>query len=126
MPIQHRNVYVGLPYSSYDHFNIFDMRDVECEVEFCFKKESIYRLAAALQVPGTFKCQNGVVIYTIEGLCVLLKRFAFHAGMLILYLVVVGLYPSSTWLNILLYTTFLKGLATCTPGLNSLGYLKSV
>ena len=77
MPIHHRNLHVGLPYSTYDRFNICDMRDGECEVEFRFKKEDIFRLAAVLQLPDKFKCQNGVVVYPIESLCVLLKRFAY-------------------------------------------------
>ena len=45
-----RNLHVGLPYSSYDRFQIFGMREDECEVEFLFKKEDIVRLAAALQL----------------------------------------------------------------------------
>ena len=77
MPIHHRNLHAGLPYSTYDRFNIFDMRDDECEVEFRFKKEDIFRLAAVLQLPDKFKCQNGVVVYPIESLFVLLKRFAY-------------------------------------------------
>ena len=77
MPIHRRNLHVGLPYSSYDRFDIFDMREDECEVEFRFKKEDIFRLAAALQLPNTFKCQNGVVVDNVEGLCIALKRFAY-------------------------------------------------
>ena len=46
-------------------------------MEFRFKKEDIFRLAAVLQLPDKFKCQNGVVVYPIESLCVLLKRFAY-------------------------------------------------
>ena len=42
-----------------------------------FQKGDIFRLAAALQLPETIKCQNGVVADTIEGLCMLLKRFAY-------------------------------------------------
>ena len=71
IPIHNGNVHVGMPYSSYDRLNIFDMRDNECEVEFRFKKEDIFRLAAALQLPDKFKCQNGVVVCPIESLCVL-------------------------------------------------------
>ena len=76
MPIHRRNLHVGLTYSSYDRFDIFGMRDDECEVEFRFKKEDIFRLAAALQLPNTFKCQNGVVVDDVEALCIALKRFA--------------------------------------------------
>ena len=38
MPFHRRNLHVGLPYSSYDRFNIFDMREDECEEEFRFKR----------------------------------------------------------------------------------------
>ena len=77
MPIHRRNLHVCLPYSSYDRFDIFDMGEDECEVEFRFKKEDIFRLAAALQLPNTFKCQNGVVVDNVECLCIALKRFAY-------------------------------------------------
>ena len=43
-----RNLHAGLPYFKYEPFNIFEMREDECEVEFRFKKEDIFRLAAAL------------------------------------------------------------------------------
>ena len=42
MPIHRRNLYVGLPYSSYDRFDIFGVREDECEVEFRFKKERLF------------------------------------------------------------------------------------
>ena len=77
MPIHSRNLHVGLPYSSYDRFDLVGMRDDECEVEFRFKKEDIFRLAAALPLPNTFKCQNGVVVDDVEALCIALKRFAY-------------------------------------------------
>ena len=69
MPIHRRNLHVGLPYSSY--------AGDECEVEFSFTKEDIFRLAAALQLPNTFKCQNGVVVDDVEALCIALKRFPY-------------------------------------------------
>ena len=36
----------GLPHFLYYSFNIFQLQDDECEVEFSFKKEDIFRLAA--------------------------------------------------------------------------------
>ena len=54
------------------------MREDECEVEFRFKKEDIFRLAAALRRPETWKCQNGLVVDTFEGLCIALKRYTIH------------------------------------------------
>ena len=77
MPNQRRNLHCGLPYYQYNVFTIFQMQEDECEVEFRFRKGDIFRLAAALQIPATIKCQNGVVADTIEGLCMLLKRFAY-------------------------------------------------
>ena len=71
------NLHTGLPYFKYDRFNIFEMREDECEVEFRFKKGDIFRLAAALHLPEVFRCQNGVVVDTVEGLCIALKRFAY-------------------------------------------------
>ena len=53
------------------------MREDECEVEFRFKKGDIFRLAAALHLPEVFRCQNGVVVDTVEGLCIAVKRFAY-------------------------------------------------
>ena len=71
------NLHTGLPYFKHDRFNIFEMREDEYEVEFRFKKGDIFRLAAALHLPGVFRCQNGVVVGTVEGLCIALKRFAY-------------------------------------------------
>ena len=77
MPNNRRNLHCCLPYYRYDRFNIFQMGEDECEVEFRFKKDDIFRLAAALRIPETIKCQNGVIVDTVEGLCILLKRFAY-------------------------------------------------
>ena len=44
---RHRNLHGGLPYYKYERFNLEGLRDDECEVEFRFKKQDIYRLAAA-------------------------------------------------------------------------------
>ena len=72
-----RNLHAGLPYLKYEPFYFFEMREEECEVEFRFKKEDIFRLAAALRLPEIWKCQKGVVVDTVEGLCIALKRFAY-------------------------------------------------
>ena len=70
------NLHTGLPYFKYDRFNIFELREDECEVEFCFKKDDIFRLAAALHLPEVFRCQNCVLVDTVEGLCIV-TRFAY-------------------------------------------------
>lgn len=74
---QHRNLHVGLPYWKYDRFNLNALREDECEVELRFKKPDIYRLAAALRLPEVFKCSNGVVVESVEALCICLKRFSY-------------------------------------------------
>ena len=77
MPNQRRNMHCGLPYYQYTVFTIFQMQEDDWEVEFRFRNWDTVKLAAALQLPETIKCQNGVVADTIEGLCMLLKRFAY-------------------------------------------------
>ena len=70
----HRNLHGGLPYYKYGRFNLEVLHDDECEVEFRFRKQDIYRLAAALHLPETFKCLNEVLVESIEALCTCLKR----------------------------------------------------
>ena len=80
----HRNLHGGLPYYKYGRFNLEELRNDECEVEFRFRKQDIYRLAAALHLPETFKCPNGVLVESIEALCICLKRYTYpcrYAGL---------------------------------------------
>ena len=72
-----KNLHVGPPYFKYQRYNVFEMREDEFEVEFRFKKDDIFRLAAVLRLPEILKCQNGVVVDEIEALCIALKRFAY-------------------------------------------------
>ena len=74
---RHRNLHGGLPYYKYERFSLQELRDDECEVEFRFKKQDIYRLSAALHLPDIFRCSNGVVADHIEALCMCLKRFTY-------------------------------------------------
>ena len=74
---RHRNLHGGLPYYKYERFSLQELRDDECEVEFWFKKQDIYRLSAALHLPDIFRCSNGVVADHIEALCMCLKRFTY-------------------------------------------------
>ena len=73
----HRNLHRGLPYYKYERFSLQELRDDECEVEFRFNKQDIYRLSAALHLPDIFRCSNGVVADHIEALCMCLKRFTY-------------------------------------------------
>ena len=54
----HRTLHVDPTYSSYDRFDIFGMQEDGWGVELRVRKEDIFRLAAALQLPKIFKCQN--------------------------------------------------------------------
>ena len=71
------NLHVGLLYYKYGRFNLEELRDDECKVEFRFKKQDIYRLAAALNLPETFRSPNGVFVEPIEALCICLKRYTY-------------------------------------------------
>ena len=61
----------------YDRFSLQDKETSECTAEFRFDKCDIPILADALRIPPKFKCPNGTVCDGIEGLCILLKRFAY-------------------------------------------------
>ncbi len=75
---QHRrNLHLELPYWQYERFNLEDLSEEECEVELRFKRKEVYRLAAALCLPEVIRCYNGLVVDSIEGLCICLKRFAY-------------------------------------------------
>ena len=71
------NLHNGLPYWKYDRFSLEDMREDEYEVEMRFKKNDIYNLACALRLPEVYRCYNGLVVDSVEALCICLKRFAY-------------------------------------------------
>ena len=68
---------LDLPYYSYPKFDIDDLEDDECVSEFRFHKEDLFSLAEALQIPPVFKTKQKNVVDGIEGLCMLLRRFAY-------------------------------------------------
>ena len=72
-----KNVHNGLPYWKCEGFNLEAMREDECKVDFCFDKQDLYRLGAALNLPEIFKCQNGVLVGSTESMCICLRRFAY-------------------------------------------------
>ena len=65
----------GLPYYKYGRFNLEELRDDECEVEFRFRKQHIYRLAAAVHLPETYKPiiapseMSNVFEHSLEKIC---------------------------------------------------------
>ena len=65
------------PYEDYEKFHLEDKDSVECKAEFRFEKNNIPLLAEALGIPDVFKCQQWTMCDGIEGLCILLKRFAY-------------------------------------------------
>ena len=65
------------PYENYRRFQLEEKDSAECKTEFRFDKNDIPFLAEALQVPEVFKCHQGTVCDGTEGLCILLKRFAY-------------------------------------------------
>ena len=72
-----RNPHGMLPYRNYDHFVLEDLDESQCVVQFRFKKEEIYHLAVALRLPEVFRCTNGVVVDSVEALCICLKRLSY-------------------------------------------------
>ena len=54
------------------------MTDEECSVEMWFKKDDIYHLAHALNLPEIYQCYNGLQVDSVEALCVCLRRLAYH------------------------------------------------
>ena len=68
---------LSYPYKKYGRFHLEEKDSAECKTEFRFEKNDIPLLAEALDVPEVFKCHQGTVCDGIEGLCMLLKRFAY-------------------------------------------------
>ena len=64
-------------YWKYDSFDLDKMTDVECKAEFRFLKNDVYALADIFHLPYEIICYNGTKTTSKEGLCMLLKRFAY-------------------------------------------------
>ena len=54
-----------------------DQSETDWKANFRLEKHHVGRLVDALQIPAIFKCDQGTICEGLEGLCVLLKRFAF-------------------------------------------------
>ena len=65
----------SFPFWLYDRFDLTRIADEECKAEFRFGLADL--LAKVLAIPDTFFCRNGTVATGIEGLCILLRRFAY-------------------------------------------------
>lgn len=57
------------PYEGCGTFDLAEMDNTECKVEFHLRKADISVLVEALNIPETFTCNQGSVIDGIEGLC---------------------------------------------------------
>ena len=68
---------LDFPYYEYRRFGLEDKNEAECKAEFRVEKHHISQLVDALKIPSIFRCDQGTVCEGTEGLCILLKRFAF-------------------------------------------------
>lgn len=66
-----------LPYQDYPAFDLEQMDEAECSLDFRFRKKQIPILAQALDLPEKFTCQQGTVCEATEALCMVLRRFAY-------------------------------------------------
>ena len=65
------------PYENYERFSLDNMDPAECKAEFRFEKNDLPLFAEALGIPEVFKCGQRSVCDGMEGLCMVLRRFAY-------------------------------------------------
>ncbi|KAK3705284.1 hypothetical protein QZH41_008168, partial [Actinostola sp. cb2023] len=67
------------PYWKHKHveYSLQEMEESEVKSEFRFGTHELALLMEALQIPHKFTCPNGTVASGLEGLLMLLKRFAY-------------------------------------------------
>lgn len=65
------------PHENYERFDLDSMDPSECKAEFRFEKHDLQLLADCLEIPDVFKCEQRSICDGIEGLCMLLRRFAY-------------------------------------------------
>lgn len=58
-------------------FDIDELCDDECQTNFRFFRNDIYRLTEVLDLPGDIECYNGLVVDKVEALSMYLKRFSY-------------------------------------------------
>lgn len=68
---------LDFPYGKYREFALDEMAESECLAEFRFQKRDVARLADVLNIPQTFRYEQGSTFDGIEGLCLLLRRLSF-------------------------------------------------
>ena len=67
------------PYWKYENIDIQlqHMNDDECLAEFMVNRSELNAVAKAMMVPGQFRFPNGTIASGFEGLCIVLRRFAY-------------------------------------------------
>ena len=58
-------------------FDIDNLCDDECQTNFRFFRNDIYRLTEVLDLPDEIECYNGLVVDKVEALAMYLKRFSY-------------------------------------------------
>ena len=53
------------------------MEEDECKAEFRVSRSDIYTLVEASVFPAEFRCYSGVVVDSVEALCICLRRRAY-------------------------------------------------
>ena len=64
-------------YSDYERFDLDKLGDAECKANFRIEKRDLPALAEALRIPGAYKTNQRSIAGGMEGLYMLLKRFAY-------------------------------------------------
>ena len=67
----------SFPYWSQDRFDLTRVMDEERKAEFRFGLAEFPLSAKVLAIPDAFVYRNGTVATGMEGLCILLRRFAY-------------------------------------------------
>ena len=65
------------PHPAYGKFSLANKDPAECKADFRVEKRDIPLLLDALRVPPVFQCRNGTICDGVQGLCIMLKRFAY-------------------------------------------------
>ena len=73
----HRPSNLPFPHSAYEKFSLANKDLAEYKADFRVEKKDVPLLIDALRVPPVFKCRNGTIWDGVEGLCIMLKRFAY-------------------------------------------------
>ena len=71
---------VDFPCDNCPRFSLQDQSEDDCKAKLWLGKHYVGRLFDALQITTLFKCDQGTIYEGLEGLCILLKRFAFPGG----------------------------------------------